>query len=177
MHIADRWSEDIDSGRLDELLRFLGCSQGPGLALNRVVNLRAGSYIANLSLYKDCGVNCLNCFDRFFRAGDILFEWQSGKIDDDRIKAGFRCLDCLKKRVCVVRVEKDECVGIFTQTVHDSSKLARSKEISLSFRGAHKYGNPDFNRGCENRFQENEVRDIEVAKGRSFFFEPCQNIS
>jgi hypothetical protein len=41
--------------------------------------------------------------------------------------------------------------------------LASSKEISLSFGGADSYRNSDFDGGCENRFQQDEVRDVEVG--------------
>jgi hypothetical protein len=76
-----------------------------------------------------------------------------------------------------VRVKKDWEARLLAQALHKSGKLARTKEISLSFGGANKYRNPDFTCGCENRFQQHEVCDIEVAKSRSFFFKPCQNIS
>jgi hypothetical protein len=77
----------------------------------------------------------------------------------------------------VVCVEKNGHVGFFAHAVHDSGKLARTKEISLSFGGAYSDWNLDFTCGCENCFQQDEVSDIEVPKGRSFFFKLRQNIS
>jgi len=54
--------------------------------------------------------------------------------------------------------------------VHDGRKLARTKEISLSLGGANSDWNSDFIRGHQNPFQQDDVGDIEVAEGRSFFF-------
>jgi len=69
--------------------------------------------------------------------------------------------------MCVARVEKNLQVGFLPQTLHESGKLARAEEISLSFGGANKYRNSDFSCSRENGPQQDEVSDIQVAEGRA----------
>lgn len=95
VHVTNGWREDIDAGCLDELSRFFGGAEALELALNGFMNLRAGSYIANLSFHKHCRIDGLNCLDRFLRARDILLERQGRKVDNDCVKARFRRVYCL----------------------------------------------------------------------------------
>jgi hypothetical protein len=77
----------------------------------------------------------------------------------------------------MVRVEKNWEFEFLSQAFQESGKLARTKELSLSFGRANEYRNLDFIGGPENRLQQNQVSDIEVAEGCAFFFQSCQNIS
>jgi hypothetical protein len=43
------------------------------------------------------------------------------------------------------------------RAVHDSGKLARTKQIALAFGGTDQHWNPDFTCGCDNRFQQGDV--------------------
>jgi hypothetical protein len=72
----------------------------------------------------------------------------------------------------MVRVEKNRQIGFFAHALHESGKLARTKESSFSFGRAYEYRNPDLSGGRENRFQQDQVSDIEVAEGRAFFLQP-----
>jgi hypothetical protein len=67
--------------------------------------------------------------------------------------------------MCVVCIEEDWQIGFFAQALHESGKLARAKEILLSFRRADNYGISVFTRGGDNCFQQDQVSDIEVTDG------------
>jgi hypothetical protein len=56
------------------------------------MDIRAGSYIPDLSLQEDVRIDTLNCLDCFFGLGQILFEGQRGEINTHCIKARFRRL-------------------------------------------------------------------------------------
>jgi hypothetical protein len=90
MHVSNRRGESIDSGCVNELLRLLGRCQALESVLRLLVDFRARSYIAYLSLRQDGWIDRLNRFNRFLRASHILFERQRGEIDHYRIKPSFR---------------------------------------------------------------------------------------
>src|SRR6516165_6835423 len=104
MPITNRGSEGINLCFLDELLRFAGCGELPRQGRARVMDLRAGTDIADLSFHKNGGADGLQGLDRFFRLADILFERQRGEVEYDPIKTCFCSLDRLAQRMRVIGV-------------------------------------------------------------------------
>src|ERR1700722_16330384 len=77
----------------------------------------------------------------------------------------------------MVRVEKDWQSGLLAYAFHQSSKLARTKKLPLSFGSADEYRKFGLSRGGDHRLQQDVVSNIEMAEGCAFFFQPCQNIA
>jgi hypothetical protein len=105
-----------------------------------------------------------------------LFERQGGEIDSYLVKASLRRLDRFRKGMCMVGVKENRYIGFFPQAFHESGKRARAHEIPFAFGGSDEHWNSHFARGGENRFQQHQVRDIEVAKGRPLVFQSRQDI-
>jgi hypothetical protein len=73
----------------------------------------------------------------------------------------------------MIRVQKNWQTGIFTQTFHESGKLARAKKVSFSFGCADQYRKFGVSCGRNHGLQQDLVRYIEMTDGRTFLLQSC----
>jgi hypothetical protein len=76
----------------------------------------------------------------------------------------------------VVRVEKYWQIRFFAKAVYDSGDLARTHELPFPFGDTNEYWDVDFPGRCENCLHQDEVRDIEMAKGADFLLQLSQSV-
>jgi hypothetical protein len=75
MHVAGLGSKDVNSRGLDELSSSPRCGEVPGFVVNGLVDFRAGSDVAYLSLREDCRVDRFNGFNSLLRARNVRVKW------------------------------------------------------------------------------------------------------
>jgi hypothetical protein len=95
VHISDRGSENVHTGTFDELLRLLWSRQAMREVGGRLVYLGAGANVADFAFDEHGWVYGLQVFDGLFGLADVLFEGQRRKVEDNRVKAGFGCIESL----------------------------------------------------------------------------------
>ncbi len=86
VHIADRWSKNIDCSGVHELSSFLRCGEVAKLVGNAFVDLRAGPDVAYFSLSDDFGIDRFDGINGFLSPLNILIERERRKINNDRIE-------------------------------------------------------------------------------------------
>ena len=99
------------------------------------------------------------------------------EVNPHGVKARICCLQGLRQGMRVVSIKKDRCVRFLSQAFHQSGKLARTKELPLSFGGADENRKFGLSCGRDYRLQQDVVRNVEMAQGRAFCFQPPQSIA
>jgi len=129
------------------------------------VDFRAGSDVADFSLDEHGRIDGFEGFDGLPGLADIFFEGQGGKIKDDGIESGFGSLDAFRERMGVIGVEENGEVKFLAQAADESGDLTSAYKVALALGQTYEHGNVEFAGSGEYGFQENEVRNIEMADG------------
>lgn len=95
VRVANRRSEDINAGRVDELSRFLRCCELSVLDLRGLVNFRTSSYVSYLPLHEYCRIDRFERLNRFLGASHILLEGQRREINSHGVKTRISRIDSL----------------------------------------------------------------------------------
>jgi hypothetical protein len=77
----------------------------------------------------------------------------------------------------MVRVQKDWEIKFISQTSHQSSDLSYSEKLALALGCPNDDRNLQLLCGGEDRFEHNEIGDIEVADRYPIFLSLLQNIA
>src|SRR5919199_2468148 len=175
VHIAHGRCEYIDPGCLNVPLRLFRRRQTFRQIGSRVVNLRTSSNIADFALNQDGRIDGFQLLDRRLRLTNVLVDWQRRKIKNDCIVTGVSRFDSTIERVRMICVQKNGKVEFFAQASHQSAGLTYSDKFSFAFRNSDNYGNFQSVRRFKDRFQHEEVSDIEVTDGHSVVLSVLQN--
>ena len=156
---------------------FFGGGQALGGVDDGLVDFRAGADVADFSFDEDGRVDCLESGDGFFGLADVLVDGQRGEVEDDGIEAGAGGFFGLGEGVGVVGIEKDGHAGLFAQAADQSGDLADSHEVTLALGGSDDDGDVEFAGGGDDGFEENKVRDVEVADRHSPLLRLLENLA
>ena len=100
MHVPHSRGQDIDSGGLDELLRFLRGREVVCPAGSLGVDFGAGSDVPDLAFHQNVGIDRFERLDRGSGLPNILFEGESGKIKDHGVEPRLGGFERLPRNAC-----------------------------------------------------------------------------
>src|ERR1700722_12098995 len=172
MHGADRWGEEINFCLLDELPCLLrGGERVDSFGLG-VVKGGRGADVSDFGLDQNVWVDRLESFDRLPGLFHVLFERQLRQVENDGVESGARSFQGLLEGVRVIGVEIDGLSVLFANAFHQSGRLANADEFSLTLGNSYDYGDVELASGIGNRFENNQIRKIEVTQ-RSMLIARC----
>jgi hypothetical protein len=102
----------------------------------------------------------------------VLFERQLRQVENDGVESGARSFQRFFEGVRVIGVEINRLSVLFANVFHQSGCLASADEFSFALGNSYDCGDAELASRIGNRFENNQIRKIEVTQ-RSMLIARC----